>query len=195
MSEPSTALVRAPSHLVARRAWLSLGGRVWRFYGPDGALRAYVKQKAFRLREEIVVYEDEDQRRPALRVRARQMLDLSATYDVSDARTGEVVGSLRRRGLRSMLRDEWAILGPGDHELGVVQEDSVAMALLRRFLAGFVPQTFHATISDQPVATIAQRFFGRAVEVDFSADSGGLLDRRVGLAMVVLLILVEGRQG
>ena len=195
MSESSTALTRQESRFVARRAWLSLGGRIWRFFSPEGNLRYYVKQKAFRLREEITVFEDEEQSKPALRIHARQLLDLSATYDVSDARTGEVLGSLRRKAMRSILRDEWAILGPGDQEIGLVQEDSMAMALVRRFVAGLVPQTFHASVDGSPVARLSQRFLGRAADIDFSMDSAGLLDRRVGLAMAVLLIMIEGRQG
>lgn len=195
MSDSSTALTRQGSRFVARRAWLSVGGRVWRFFGPEGNLRFFVKQKGFRLREEITVFEDEEQSKPALRIHARQLLDLSATYDVSDARTGEVLGSLRRKAMRSMLRDEWAILAPGDEEIGVVMEDSMAMALVRRVLSGLVPQTFHASVGGAPVATLSQRFLGRACDLDFSMDSAGLLDRRVGLAMAVLLIMIEGRQG
>ncbi len=59
-----------------------------------------------------------------------------------------------------------------------------------------LPQTFRAELQGVPVATYRQRFnpFVQKIEIDFSADPDGRLDRRLGLAAAVLLCAVEGRQ-
>ena len=52
-------------------------------------------------------------------------------------------------------------------------------------------------MAGQKVATVRQNFnpFVLKLTVDFSLDRNGLLDRRLGLAAVILLCAVEGRQG
>ena len=44
---------------------------------------AYVRKKKFKLREDVRVYEDEDQSRLLLRMKADRMLDFSARYAIS----------------------------------------------------------------------------------------------------------------
>lgn len=191
----STALSIYSSRYVANKALFSFMGNAFRILGPEGNLRFYVKQKAFKLKEEITVYGDEKQSDAILGIQARGIGDFSGTYDVSDKKSGEKVGALRREGLKSMLRDEWTILDTAGGNLGKVQEDSGGMALLRRFLP-IIPQSFKVWVGDKEVGSIKQRFnpFQIIYDVDLEA-SGGLLDPRVGVAAVVLLLAIEGRQG
>jgi hypothetical protein len=44
------------SQFLARRKVFKLFGAAFHLYGADGSLRAYVKQKAFKLREAITVF-------------------------------------------------------------------------------------------------------------------------------------------
>ena len=39
------------------------------------------------------------------------------TYDITDAVSGETLGSARRKGFKSMLRDSWELYGPHDELL------------------------------------------------------------------------------
>jgi uncharacterized protein YxjI len=192
---PSTALSTYGTRFMARKAF-SVIGKEFRIFGPEGHLQFVVKQKAFKLKEEIVIFADEDQKQPRLTIKARSMMDLSATYDVTDAATGDKVGALRRKGLKSVLRDEWAILDTSDTEVGRIQEDSTFFALIRRFLSNLVPQTFNVDLDGRRVGQIKQRWnpFRLAYDVDFSADASGTLDRRLGVAMTILLLAIEGRQ-
>lgn len=191
-----TALSPWGARFVAKKAMFTFLGASFRIFGPEGNLQFFVKQKAFKLKEELTVFADEGQTRPMLRINARRRLDVSATYDVADANTGETVGALRRMGLKSLFRDEWEILAPGgDAVIGKIMEDSGVMALVRRFLLKFIPQTFHVAVGGTEVGVIKQRFslFALTYDVDFSQGSG-LLDPRLGVAAVVLLLAIEGRQ-
>jgi hypothetical protein len=150
----------------------------------------------FKLREDIRVYSDESKAQEVLMVKARQIVDFSAAYDVVDSATGQKVGALRRKGLASILRDEWEVLDAGDVVIGKLMEDSMGLALLRRFLSNLVPQNYDILFGTDRVADLKQNFnpFTYSLNIDFSMDTGQRLDRRLGLAAGILLAAVEGRQ-
>ncbi len=184
-----------PNYLLKRQA-IALTGR-FRFYDPMGSLVMFSEQKMFKLREDIRVYADESKTREVLSVKARQIIDFSAAYDVVDTEMNQKVGALRRKGLRSLLRDEWEVLDAGDNVKGLLFEDSMGLALLRRFLLGsWLPQNYDITFGESRVADLKQNFnlFRYELNLDFSMDAGRLLDRRLGIAAGILLAAVEGKQ-
>lgn len=184
-----------PNYLLRRQA-IALTGK-FRFYDPAGRLVLFSEQKMFKLREDIRVYADESKTQEVLSVKARQILDFSAAYDVVDTALNQKVGALRRRGLRSILRDEWEVLDANDNVVGKLFEDSVGLALLRRFLLGsWLPQNYDITFGETRVADLKQRFnfFRYELDIDFSMDTTGRLDRRLGLAAGILLAAVEGKE-
>ena len=184
------------NHFTIKKQILALTG-VFRIYDQNEQLIAYSKQKMFKLREDIRIYADESQAQELLYIQARQILDFSAAYDVIDSVEQVQVGTLRRRGFRSILRDEWEVLGPGDRPLGTLTEDSVGYAMLRRLLLGsLLPQNYDVLINEQRVMDLRQRFnlFRYELDLDFSSDTGRQLDHRLGIAAGILLGAVEGRQ-
>lgn len=185
-----------PNYLLKRQA-IALTGK-FRFYDPAGRLVMYSEQKMFRLREDIRVYGDESKSQEVLSIKTRQILDFSAAFDVVDTELNQKVGVLRRKGLRSLLRDEWEVLDVDNNLIGRLFEDSIPMALLRRFLLGsWLPQNYDISTSDGTrVADLKQRFhlFRYELDLDFGMDINHRLDRRLGIAAGILLALVEGKQ-
>lgn len=183
-------------HYTLRRSLFTMFGAEFRVLGPEGQLWLYARQKAFRLREKFIMYADEQKSRPLLQIETQQVLDFGSTYMVTDLTTNETIGGLRRKGFKSMIRDEWAIVDPQQQEVGKLQEDS--NALLRRVipLANLVPQTYHVEYQGQNLATFKQRFnpFVYKLEMDFRQDPESRLDPRLSLAAGVLLAAIEGRQ-
>jgi hypothetical protein len=187
----STALT--PSTFVAYRPLLQLSGRVYRLETQGGELLLEVKMKAFRLKEAIVGYADSGRSDARLRIQARSILDFGATYDVVDARTGERLGAWRRKGLKSILRDTWTLLDSGDREIGELTEDSMLLALIRRFLLNLIPQTFSCTVNGSPAGDIRQRFHLFRLTYDVRLDPDKV-EPRLAQAIAVLLLAIEGRQ-
>ena len=114
-----------------------------------------------------------------------------------DSAYNQKVGVLRRKGLRSIFRDEWEVLDANDQLIGKLFEDSPGLAMLRRLLLGnLLPQNYDIAFGEQRVADLKQRFnlFRYELDVDFSMDTANMLDRRVGLAAGILLAAIEGRQ-
>lgn len=178
-----------------KRQVFALAGK-FRFFDPSGRLVLFSEQKMFKLREDIRVYSDDSKTQEVLMIKARQIMDFSAAFDVVDSSTGQKVGALRRKGLASLLRDEWEILDVGDNVIGKLFEDSMGLALLRRFLTGLIPQNYDITMGTDRVADLKQNFnpFTYQLNLDFSMDLSRRLDRRVGIAAGILLAAIEGRQ-
>jgi uncharacterized protein YxjI len=179
------------------RQFAKLVGANFRIYDDHGGLAAFVNQKGFRLKEDIRVYTDETKSQESLIIQARQILDFAAAYDVIDPQTGKV-GAFRRKGWTSIVRDEWEVLGVNDEVLGKIIEDSMMMAMLRRYLSNWIPQNFDVIMYDgRRVVDIRQQFnpFLYKLTIDFSDDPNGDLDRRMGMAAAILLTAIEGRQG
>lgn len=194
---PPLAPFQHPSYLVRRKVFKLLGG-AFHVFDPAGNMVLYSKQKAFKLKEDIRIYTGEDMGTEVLTIRTDQIIDLGATYHVHDSQQGGVrVGSLKRKGLKSMLRDEWVILDSSGQEVGTIQEDSVALALLRRLMVGWLlPQKYYGSIGNIPVSLFTRNFnpFVSKISLDFSMDTQGQLDRRLGIAAVIMLLAIEGKQ-
>jgi uncharacterized protein YxjI len=179
-----------------RRKVLALTGK-FNFLGPQGQTVLYSEQRMFKLKEDVRVYDGPDKSQELLRIKARQVIDFSAAYDVLDPFEKVRVGTLQRRGLRSIARDEWQILDAQQQPVGVIIEDDLTYALLRRFLLGsLLPQNYDVIINDQKVADLRQRFNLIRYEmlIDFTPNRNQLLDPRLGIAAALLLGIIEGKQ-
>jgi uncharacterized protein YxjI len=179
-----------------KRQVLALTGK-FRIFNPQGQLVLFSQQKMFKLKEDIRVYSDETRTRELLYIQARQILDFSAFYDVIDSQFKTKIGGLRRRGFRSMVQDEWEVFDAQEQAQGILREDSLSYALLRRLLLGvLLPQNYDLLIGNEKVADIRQRFnlFRYDLDIDFRMDSSQKLDRRLGIAAAILLATIEGRQ-
>jgi hypothetical protein len=182
----------AVDRVVLRRKVIAIAPQ-FEIYDERGALLLYCRQKLLSLKEDIRVYADRDRQHEIMTIRARQIIDFSAAYDVVDTQQDVKVGALRRRGLRSIVRDKWEILDPTDQLIGQVEE--TGSALLRRILT-FLPQRFAITVGQHRAGIVKQSWspFVFKAWMDLSADGPRNLDRRLAMAAGLLLMAIEGRQ-
>ena len=217
---PLDSLAAALSHdrFTVRAKVFKLFGQAFHVYDPAENVVLYCKLKAFKLKEDIRLYAGEAMETPLMAIKARQVIDFSASYDVIDLTAGGPpplpgqtleyaansegglkVGALRRKGLKSMIRDSWEILGPDDAVIATVTEDGGFKAILRRLHAAFalfMPQGFFGQMGAQRVFEMKQNMnpFVRKLACDFTGDPQETLDRRLGMAAAILLMAIEGRQ-
>lgn len=100
---------------------------------PSGNVVFYVKQKAFKLKEDITVFGDEAQSRALFSIKADRILDFSANYSFTAA-NGQPVGSIRRQGMKSLWKAHYDISTPdGAMAMTITEENpwvKVAEAVL-----------------------------------------------------------------
>ena len=171
--------------------------------GGDGPLLAVAQQKRMAFKEQVTFYSDEARTQPVFSFKARQRLDLGATYDVLDAAGGSI-GWFRKDFGKSLLRSSWH-LGTPDGLEAFGTERNRNIAIVRRVwdllpVVGDIPVPFvfhfDFTAKDGTVVLTSER--RRSIrdryEIGLPVTANGWqLDWRVGLAMAVALDALQSR--
>lgn len=87
----------------------------------NGTPVAYVKQKAFKLKEDISVFRSEAQADLRFKIKADRWLDYNASYSFSDA-SGTDKGRLVRKGRKSLWKAEYELYDENDKPDLVIKE-------------------------------------------------------------------------
>ncbi len=181
-------------YLIRKKVFKIFGG-AFHVYDSDENLLFYSQQKAFKLKEDFRVYSDEQQTEELLTIKTPQILDLGATYNVTCGVSGEALGAVRRKGLKSIFKDEWMLLSTDGREIGRITESSLFAALVSR-LVNLIPQSYIVeTAMGERIADIKQHFnpFILKYTMTIVGDSSEI-DRRLVVAAGILLAGIEGRQ-
>lgn len=178
------------SHYIIKRKFWSFFERIFRVWTGDGQLIMYIEHPLLKLREEFMVYADEAKTQPLLRVKSQQVIAINFNYEISDATTGSVFGSVQKKGLKSIIRDKFILLDPSGQEIGYAEEQGAS--IMRRFFPWLTSK--HAIfINGQQVAFIKQkfRFFTKEFEVDTQPSQ---VDPKFVLAVALLALIAEARR-
>lgn len=173
-------------------------GRQYEVFDASGRLVAFCKQKMFKLREDIRFWADESEQHELFRLQATKIIDFSGNFLVIDSKTNQTLGVLRRKGWKSLFRDEWHLLDPHQRPIGVLREDSSLLAFIRRFVLSFLPYAYHLRLGppgqERLVAEIRERFqlWGDTYDVAISDAPTTVLDRRLVLGLAVCVDALEG---
>jgi uncharacterized protein YxjI len=162
--------------------------------GEEGEQVAFVEQKRLAFREEVTFFTDESKTTPLFKFKARQILDVGATYDVTAA-DGTPIGTFRKDFKKSLLRSTWH-LEQGDL-VAVGSERSQLIAILRRVwdlfedLPFFFKYHFDFVSGDKPVMSVDKTALIRdRYLIDIKEPT---LDRRLAIAMAVALDALQSR--
>jgi len=158
--------------------------------GSEGDLYAFAQQKRMAFREQVTLYADDSKREAVLGFKARQMVDLGATYDVVDA-GGSPIGTFRKDFAKSLVRSTWHVEQPG---LGVAtgSERSLGVAVIRRLVEiAWLPYHFDFLVDGQPAFTVEKKWGLRDRYVVTIQDPR--LDRRLVTAMAIGLDALQER--
>jgi len=74
----------------------------------------YTKQKLFKFREHVEIFTNKDRLNRLAEIRTRKIIDWSARYVATDS-AGAEIGSVGRRGWRSIWRAHYEAFNPGDN--------------------------------------------------------------------------------
>ncbi|MEM6777764.1 MAG: hypothetical protein AAF670_08910 [Planctomycetota bacterium] len=98
----------------------------------DGNLLMFVKQKMFKLKEQVEIYSDDQRSNLIFRIAADRMIDFSANYSFSDA-AGNPWGAVRRKGMKSLWSAHYDVIQDGNVDM-TIQEESPMKKLLESLL-------------------------------------------------------------
>lgn len=90
----------------------------------------YVKRKALKLKEHIEVFRDELQTELLYDIHADRVLDFNSSFAIQDARSGVPIGSIGRKGMRSIWRAEYEIFDRNDAPTYRIREENPFVKLV-----------------------------------------------------------------
>ena len=167
--------------------------------GSPGDLMAVAQQKRMAFKEEVTFYSDEKRTQPVFSFKARQRLDLGATYDVMDA-SGQPIGWFRKDFGKSLLRSTWHLgTNQGLELFGQERNKNVALARRAWEFLPIVsdlpsPFVFHFDFTDTNGRVLLTSIRKRSLRDRYNVEvPGGELDGRVAAAMAVALDALQSR--
>lgn len=98
----------------------------------NGNSLAYVRQKLFKLKEDVVVYNNESRTQENFRIRANQWIDFNASYAITD-NTGKNLGKIARKGMRSIWKATYFVMDAFDNQKYKVQEENAWVKIIDGF--------------------------------------------------------------
>ena len=171
--------------------------------GAEGPVIAMAQQKRMAFKEQVTFYADEARTQPVFGFKARQRMDLGATYDVTDA-TGTSIGTFRKEFRKSLLRSTWQLTAAdGLQATGTERNQNVAIARRLWEIVPIIsdlpsPFLFHFDFTTPDglivLSSVRRRTLRDRYNVELpTSPSGSRLDWRVGAAMAVALDALQSR--
>jgi uncharacterized protein YxjI len=105
--------------------------------GSKTHLVAFAQQKCLTFKEKVLFYSDAEKTQPIFTLRAEKVLDVHGKYIVEDMQ-GNFIGQFKKEFKQSLLKSTWSILDSNNQPKLIVAENSLTLALFRRF-AGLLP--------------------------------------------------------
>lgn len=171
-----------------------------------GKIIAYVKQKLFKLKEDITIYSDESQTKINYTIKADKWIDFSAAYALYSYNRTEI-GKIARKGWRSIWRAQYEIIDQNQQHQYSINEESgwvkVFDSLLGEipilnFFTGYLfnPSYLVTDLKGKEIARLKKipSFLGRNFEVSKLGTIDNDDDDRIILGLM-MMILLERRRG
>ena len=172
----------------------------------NGQLLFYVKQKLLKLKEAVTVFADEEQTKPLYTIQADRIIDFSARYHFHD-QNGVELGSVKRRGRRSLWKAHYDIYDMNEIVMATIQEENSwirfwdALFTEIPFVGMFAGYVFNPTylvsrpdgitvvkVKKQPAFLESNFTIEEAVDIDSAAEIRTILS-------ILMMTLLERARG
>ncbi len=173
----------------------------------SGSVIAYVRQKMFKLKEDIQIFSDPTKSQVNFRIKANQWLDFSAAYNMTDA-DGNYLGKIARKGWASIWKAHYQIIDQNENLQFDVREENAWVKVWDSFLGEipflgffsgylFNPAYVVMDMQGNQVVKITKEpsFWGRKFNVTKLADTLEEDDQQRIILGLMMMILLERRKG
>jgi hypothetical protein len=172
-----------------------------------GITAAVIVGVAMSAKRHIYFYGDDARTAKLLEITQDNKWQILNAYYTVRTPAGETIARLRKNYLFNLIRKRWYVLAPGapastepGEMLAIAKEDSILLSLLRRVIGGAIGSMIRTNFiilqgtTEHVIGEFNRKFtlLDRYV-LDMSADPGHTLDRRIALALGVLLDTGERR--
>lgn len=172
----------------------------------NGQTLAYVRQKIFKLKEEVNLFTDDSKSELKYSIKADRWLDFSASYRFEDA-NGKNLGRVARKGWRSIWKAKYEIYDIEDNQDLIIEEanawikvaDSALgeVPVLNMLTGYFFNPSYNVTRPNGEIVAKLKKepsFFGRRFKVEKLMEMEEIEEERILLGLM-MMILLERRRG
>lgn len=171
-----------------------------------GETIAYVKQKMFKFKEDILIYNNASKQHLDYRINADRWIDFSAAYSIKDKNDKEI-GKVARKGWRSIWKTEYELIDQHQKLQYHIREDNAWVKVLDSLLGEipvlgfftgyfFNPSYSVLDLNNKPIVKLTKEasFFGRKFKISKLNDID-LDDQERIILGLMMMILLERRKG
>jgi uncharacterized protein YxjI len=170
----------------------------------SGNLLYYVKQKMFKLKEEVTVFSDREQTQPLYKINADRVIDFSARYHFSDT-AGNALGSVKRQGMKSIFKARYDIFDGEEIVMNIAEENpwvKVIDAVIGEIpivgmFSGYMfhPKYLLSRADGTPIMRLTKQpaFFEGKFSLDKLAEIGQEEEQRALLSLLMMVLLERAR--
>ncbi len=194
---PDAALFAFDKFLVNQKV-LSLNSK-YCVFNEDEKQLFYVDRPALKVKAHVGIYTDDSKSKMVLNlVQDSALTIINSSFTLFDE-SGKPIAYFKRQGWKSMLRRTWKILDATGSEIAIAEEDSLIKAILRRLplveiIGDLLRTNFVITRNGNVIGEFIRRFtLGDKYVLDLTQDRARTLDRRVAVALAILLDTAESR--
>ncbi|WP_159017942.1 hypothetical protein [Algibacter sp. L3A6] len=172
----------------------------------SGATVAYVRQKMFKLKEDILIYNDENKTEVNYRIQADRWIDFSAAYSFKD-KAGNELGKIARKGWRSIWKAQYELIDQNQKLQYHIREDNAwvkvfdsmfgEIPILGMFTGYFFNPSYSVIdLNNKAVVKLKKEgsFFGRKFSVSKLQEIDKDDEYRILLGLM-MMVLLERRKG
>ncbi|MFT5998073.1 MAG: hypothetical protein ACI81P_000520 [Neolewinella sp.] len=166
---------------------------------------AFVKQKAFKLKEDISVFRSENQTELQYKIKADRWLDYNASYSFTDS-AGKACGRLARKGARSLWKAEYElydeagkpdlVIKEGNGWIKVIDSLLGEIPILGMFTGYFLNPSYNVTRPDGTLVAIFHKkpdLISRSFELEKSTTFEEGEETRLVLGTMMMVLLERAR--
>ncbi len=169
-----------------------------------GTELCYVKQKLFKFREKVEVFTDSTQKILLSTIQADRVIDFNANYAFRTAE-GAPIGTVRRRGLRSIWRAHYEIVDTSGQVAFEIREENPWTKVMDGFfgeipvLGIFTGMLFHPryaiTHNGAPVMRMSKvsSFLGREFKIEKLTDIPPQAELPIVMSLLMFVLLERTR--
>ncbi|WP_047415398.1 hypothetical protein [Cellulophaga sp. Hel_I_12] len=171
-----------------------------------GKTIAFVKQKLFKLKEDVSVFQDESKSKLLFKINADKWIDFSTAYEFTNS-DGIVLGKIARKGWASIWKAKYELIDQHQKLQYHIREENAWVKVMDgvlgqipvlNFFTGYVfnPSYLITNLDHKKVARLKKEasFFGRKFEVTKLNDMDQDDEQRIILGFM-MMILLERRRG
>lgn len=165
----------------------------------------YVREKILTWRDQMKVYSDSSKNELLYEIKSNRLIDFQQTFTITNS-NGNVVGSVKRKSIRSLWKSTFKLMDENDNHDHTIQEKNAFVKMwdgifgeipIIGMLSGYVfnPSYILSTTEGEALFEIRKEpsFFGRKFTVE-KLTTSDVNEERFVLSLA-LMVLVERRRG